>query len=95
VGAWQGCSPRAFGDSICGFNPVYGQGMTVTALQADALRTCLAAGERGLARRFYRAAARIVAPPWQLSAGGDLALPEIEGTARCLLGMVSLGARNS
>lgn len=69
----------AFGDSICSFNPIYGQGMTVAALQAVALRECLDSGDHQLAHRFYRKAARIVTPAWQLNAGGDLALPEIKG----------------
>jgi 2-polyprenyl-6-methoxyphenol hydroxylase-like FAD-dependent oxidoreductase len=69
----------AIGDSICGFNPIYGQGMTVAALQADALRECLDRGDHDLPRRFFRKAAKIVRPAWQLNAGGDLALPEIEG----------------
>ena len=67
------------GDSICSFNPVYGQGMTVAALEAEALRQCVLVGDDRLARRFFRRAAKIVAPAWQLNAGGDLALPEIEG----------------
>ncbi|MBO3748841.1 FAD-binding protein [Streptosporangiaceae bacterium NEAU-GS5] len=68
-----------FADGLCSFNPIYGQGMTVASVQAEALRDCLRSGERDLARRFYRAAAKGVHPAWQLSAIGDLALPEIEG----------------
>jgi 2-polyprenyl-6-methoxyphenol hydroxylase-like FAD-dependent oxidoreductase len=67
------------GDAICSFNPIYGQGMTVAALEAEALQECLKAGDQGLARRFFQAAAKIVDPVWQFNVGGDLALPEIEG----------------
>jgi 2-polyprenyl-6-methoxyphenol hydroxylase-like FAD-dependent oxidoreductase len=68
------------GDAICSFNPIYGQGMTVAALEALALRECLSRGTTDLPRRFFRATAKPIGQAWQLAAGGDLLLPEIEGT---------------
>jgi hypothetical protein len=68
------------GDAICSFNPIYGQGMTVAALEALALRDCLACGTTDLAGRFFRATTVPIRQAWELSANPDLCLPEIEGT---------------
>jgi len=67
------------GDAMCSFNPVYGQGMSVAAMDALALRDSLRRGVTGLSRRYFRAAAKSIGVGWGLAAGSDLAFPEVEG----------------
>lgn len=69
----------AFGDAICSYNPIYGQGMSVAARQAVALQQCLSGGTAGLASRFFKAAAAVIDNPWTMAVGGDLRYPDIEG----------------
>jgi 2-polyprenyl-6-methoxyphenol hydroxylase-like FAD-dependent oxidoreductase len=72
------------GDSLCSFNPVYAQGMTVAAMDAMTLDRCLKQQPRNgqidrLGRRFHREASGIVDVAWQLAAGEDLRYPEAKG----------------
>ncbi|HEX6418477.1 MAG TPA: hypothetical protein VFZ77_08265 [Acidimicrobiales bacterium] len=67
------------GDAVCSFNPIYGQGMTVAALQALALREALRRGDRPLGHRARRALARSIDAPWQMAVGADLAHPGVDG----------------
>jgi 2-polyprenyl-6-methoxyphenol hydroxylase-like FAD-dependent oxidoreductase len=72
----------ALGDTICSFNPLYGQGMTVATLEAIELGRCLdRRGETSAAtmREYYRAAAKVVETPWQMATGGDFMYPETVG----------------
>jgi 2-polyprenyl-6-methoxyphenol hydroxylase-like FAD-dependent oxidoreductase len=59
------------GDAVCSLNPVYGQGMTVTALQAEALAGVLASGGHGLTARVHKVAAAAIERAWQLARSGD------------------------
>lgn len=67
------------GDAVASFNPIYGQGMTVAAIDAIALRDCLTRGANDLPRRFQRSAARGIQVAWRTAVGSDLALPEVDG----------------
>lgn len=66
------------GDAACVFNPVYGQGMTVAAIEALVLGRHLADGPPR-PRRFFRDLARAIDAPWDMSAGADLGFPEVVG----------------
>ncbi|MGW3359726.1 FAD-dependent oxidoreductase [Streptomyces bungoensis] len=66
------------GDAACSFNPVYGQGMTVAALEALVLREHLSRGEVD-PTAFLADIAQVIEVPWQFSAGADLGYPEVEG----------------
>ncbi|WP_127509340.1 NAD(P)/FAD-dependent oxidoreductase [Actinoplanes solisilvae] len=59
------------GDALCTFNPIYGQGITVAALEAVLLRNLAAAGTQG---QFQRRAASLVDVPWRWSADLDRAM---------------------
>jgi 2-polyprenyl-6-methoxyphenol hydroxylase-like FAD-dependent oxidoreductase len=86
----MGRLPEGFiimGDATCSFNPVYGQGMSVAAIEAQTLDRCLReqemfAGNNGVAgftQRFQQAIARDIKTPWLLSTGEDLRYPGAEG----------------
>ncbi len=66
------------GDAFCSFNPVYGQGMSVASQNAITLRNMLRSGdvEPG---KVLPALAKVIDVPWDISAGGDLVFPEVEG----------------
>jgi hypothetical protein len=70
------------GDAACTLNPIYGQGMTVAALDALVLDRCLRESsgiDIGLARRFQRTLARSLRTPWLLATGEDFRHPTTEG----------------
>jgi 2-polyprenyl-6-methoxyphenol hydroxylase-like FAD-dependent oxidoreductase len=76
------------GDAVASFNPIYGQGMSVAALEALTLRRHLARGVEPQPRRVFRDLARVVDVPWDIAAGGDLVFPGVQGrrTAKVRLG---------
>lgn len=66
------------GDAVCSFNPVYGQGMSVAALEALTLRRHLRSGVPN-AKRYFRSIAKSINVAWDIAAGSDLANPAVEG----------------
>ncbi|MEU4433737.1 2Fe-2S iron-sulfur cluster-binding protein [Nocardia rhamnosiphila] len=71
-----------FGDAVCSFSPAFGQGMTVSALQALRLRAILAGGDHDLPRRWFRAVAAAIDDAWAITALFDLAMPHVDAAGR-------------
>jgi 2-polyprenyl-6-methoxyphenol hydroxylase-like FAD-dependent oxidoreductase len=75
------------GDAVCAFSPVYGQGMSVAAIEAKTLDACLRQQQSctgntqltGFPQRFQKAIAKEIKTAWMLSTGYDLRYPETEG----------------
>ncbi|HKG51356.1 MAG TPA: hypothetical protein VKB14_13030 [Actinomycetales bacterium] len=72
----------AVGDSLCAFNPIYGQGISVAARQAVLLREALAGADGRPAdvpgRDLLRRLQRVADLPWSVSAGADRGFPAAE-----------------
>ncbi len=80
------------GDAACSFNPLYGQGMTVAAIEAITLRDHLASGAPDAAV-FHRAIAKVIDVCWDMAVSGDLGYAGVEGirTAKIRIGNAYLG----
>jgi hypothetical protein len=86
----------AVGDAYCAFNPVYGQGITVAACQAQLIRDALkhdraSAGRGPLAtRRLQRRIGVVADLPWSVATMEDLRYPSSSGSqtrAQRLMGL--------
>jgi 2-polyprenyl-6-methoxyphenol hydroxylase-like FAD-dependent oxidoreductase len=75
------------GDAVCAFNPVYGQGMTVAALDALTLDQCLKQqhhshqGLIGFSRRFQKQLAKVNSTPWMMATSDDFRWATTQGAA--------------
>jgi 2-polyprenyl-6-methoxyphenol hydroxylase-like FAD-dependent oxidoreductase len=89
------------GDAVCSFNPIYAQGMTVAALEADLLSSCLSEHQRtyppgeltGFSRRFQKKIAPIVNTFWLITASEDFRLPETRGRRPPFVGLLNSYSR--
>lgn len=68
------------GDAVASFNPIYGQGMSVAALDAMQLHRVLADGQReALAADFFDGVAEVVDTAWRMAVGSDFDFDRTDG----------------
>jgi hypothetical protein len=72
------------GDAVCAFNPIYGQGMTVSAFDAMILNRCLQEQQSSprvnFEQHFQQQLAETIATPWLLATSEDLRWPTVKLT---------------
>lgn len=68
------------GDALVSFNPIYGQGMSMAALEALQLHHTLAtSGQEDLALRFFDRAEEVIDVAWMMAVGADFQFSQTEG----------------
>jgi len=69
------------GDAACAFNPVYGQGMSTSAIEAARLHSLLCDNSAAddLDSTFQQEIAHIIQSPWLLATSADLRFRSVEG----------------
>jgi 2-polyprenyl-6-methoxyphenol hydroxylase-like FAD-dependent oxidoreductase len=78
-----------FGDAICGFNPIFGQGMTVAAIEATLLDETVAEGLDQIGPRFFARTTRPLDAPWSIVVGNDLRFPDARGERTLTLRLIN------
>ncbi|GHO56691.1 hypothetical protein [Ktedonobacter robiniae] len=70
------------GDAFCNVDPIYGQGMSMSAMEAEMLETCLREQREwpqpDFERRFFQRMQDATEPAWWLSAIADRRWPGVE-----------------
>ncbi|MFN8541440.1 MAG: hypothetical protein U0232_28690 [Thermomicrobiales bacterium] len=69
----------AMGDAVCSFNPIFGQGMTVAAMEAGQLDSWLRSDRARDPRRFFKGIAKYVDVAWMLAVGEDFRYAQVTG----------------
>ncbi|MER5431888.1 hypothetical protein [Streptomyces sp. NPDC002588] len=72
------------GDAMRSFSPIYGQGMTVAALEATILGRLLKDGTEDVADQFFTESAAVLDVPWATVAVNDLRFPDAVGDRSAL-----------
>lgn len=72
------------GDAMCSLNPIYAQGMTVSAWEAEALDQMLRqramTAAKAATRAYFTATARIIDDSWRVAAGEDFRYAGVAGS---------------
>jgi 2-polyprenyl-6-methoxyphenol hydroxylase-like FAD-dependent oxidoreductase len=71
-----------FGDAVVSFNPTFGQGMTMTAIQAGNLSAALKTQDTDLAGVLGKATAKTTWPVWMMTTIGDIGLHNATGETK-------------
>ncbi|WP_270573449.1 FAD-dependent oxidoreductase [Bacillus glycinifermentans] len=70
------------GDAHCRFDPLFGQGISVAAMQALELQASLSRAKKackGFSQRFHKRISTIIDVPWEMATTEALRHPEIKG----------------